>query len=324
MSSHRYARVTRLYGDEREGLMNKQTKQTPRHHSEPRIPTRIPNHYPCPHCKRVVQVGDRFCGWCTKPVLVECSSCGSFAKGEQVACPRCGADLHLDGLTFAQNQRLKKLERQQKSASESHVAVTQHLDDLAASFHQAIIRLVIIALITLLALAGVAYLVNLFESADIWGKLWMLAAAVVCQGVIWGLGRVFLRLFRWESPWSLVQIRQEIALEEETRASLEDELEEVAEEIAELEGLAEKPFFDEDLFFEEASDEVILQRGRVFIPAALVPRVLAKVQAEAKKNLSEGPDPVTPSVSVPADEPSVSAAEPPVKDSKETEVVSEA
>jgi RNA polymerase subunit RPABC4/transcription elongation factor Spt4 len=116
-----------------------------------RTSSRIPDHYPCPDCHRIVKVGEKFCGYCRKALQVQCSHCGSWTKEAHRSCPQCGTRLHQGGPTFAEKQQQARLQRELKAAMADYQETKQRLAELITERTLALLRLLVVVLVSVVA-----------------------------------------------------------------------------------------------------------------------------------------------------------------------------
>ena len=184
------------------------TRQTTRQTS-----SRFPETFPCPHCRRIVKVGEKFCGFCEKPLQVQCPACGDWTKANHRVCPQCGEPLHT-GKTFAEKQQIARLQNEREDRIEERVECEQRLDDLRLERNYALIRLLVVLLVSVILLALIAPFVALVSALGVWGMVVVIVAWVVFGTLVVVLLKVYIHLCQWGSLFELLSIRQQIEREQ--------------------------------------------------------------------------------------------------------------
>lgn len=213
--------------------MNKRTQQ--------RQSAQTPKTFPCIWCQRIVRVGDKSCGFCSKPLQVQCPACGTWAQWAYQYCPQCSEGLHTGGRTFAQNQKLERLQWQLAERIEDRAYSEQSLDNLRSERDHAIQRCLVVGLVMAPVIALCAPLAAFLSNLDTLGVLIALVVVVVFLVRILALIRLFVRLCRWGSLGNLVAICKAISREQAMLVSLDEEIDDLRGEIADLENIGQLP-----------------------------------------------------------------------------------
>lgn len=201
--------------------------------------------FPCPTCARIVRAGDVFCGFCGKPLRVQCPACGAWTKAHHMVCPACGARLHGPGLSFAQNQELKRLLSTLAEIERARAQSAQCLADARRTHRQTIVRLFLVGVFGGLGLLLVTRVMATLLSTLL-GLLGVLLVLIVCRRLIPGVPGLLARVSRWIAPGDLAYWKQEQEAERARLAELNQARDDTLRAMAHLRKLAEPSLWDEE------------------------------------------------------------------------------